>query len=159
MFEYLATVDLEAFRELREVRARALVPGVPGYIQGLYLEPVSDGRFTSGVHTSGVPGTFNNHYRPRVTLAGAGPTWGITWLDDAPERGLLTDRGAKSRHPGAGRQLLSRLDRHRQRGVPVIGGGRVCSAGSTSMPDRTCGLRLPPHLAVDRGRADRLPAC
>ncbi len=89
VFEYLATVDLEAFRELREVRARALVPGVPGYIQGLYLEPVSDGRFTSGVHTSGVPGTFNNKARPRASLAGAGPTWGITWLDDRPERVAL----------------------------------------------------------------------
>ncbi|MDQ3702654.1 MAG: YfhO family protein, partial [Chloroflexota bacterium] len=91
VFEYLATVDLTAFAELREVRARAVIPGAGAYIQGLFLEPVPDDRFTPARPTDvvagpGVAGTFNRHARPRVSLAAAGGAPSLTWLDDGPER-------------------------------------------------------------------------
>lgn len=41
VYEYLATLELGELLEIREVRARSIVPGVAGYIQGLWIDPVA----------------------------------------------------------------------------------------------------------------------
>lgn len=76
VFEYLATVDLEAPLELRDVRARSLLPGVPAFIQALYVVPAGDSRFERTA-----TGVVDQQAGPRATFDGGR----VEWLTDRPE--------------------------------------------------------------------------
>jgi hypothetical protein len=87
VYEYLAAVDVEEMVELRTVSARALIPGVTAYVQGLYLEPRPDRRFTPAPD-----GVFNLAARPRAVLDGGT----VQWLLDRPEEVVLAVTATRS---------------------------------------------------------------